>query len=66
MLEADPKKKVSANDSYNAYIESERSKRQLYQEDLEKNHAVIGKSMRTIQLPLRHLKEVNIGVTPLH
>eukprot|EP00731_Ephydatia_muelleri_P000870 Em0001g870a len=61
---ADPeKKKASVRDSYNADIESKQSaKRQRYQDDLEKNRSA---NMRTIQLPLRHLKGIGIGMTPL-
>eukprot|EP00731_Ephydatia_muelleri_P005661 Em0002g1837a len=74
---ADPeKKKASVRDSYNADIESKQSaKRQRYQEDLEENRAakrqryqedvVQGRNTRTIQLPLRHLKGIGIGMTPL-
>eukprot|EP00731_Ephydatia_muelleri_P036272 Em0228g4a len=75
------KKKASVRDSYNADIESKQSakrqryqedleenraaKRQRYQEDLEENQAAKGRNTRTIQLPLRHLKGIGIGMTPL-
>ncbi|KAL5502889.1 hypothetical protein EMCRGX_G009739 [Ephydatia muelleri] len=76
---ADPeKKKASVRDSYNADIESKQSaKRQRYQEDLEENRTtkrqryqeetalLKGRNTRTIQLPLRHLKGIGIGMTPL-
>eukprot|EP00731_Ephydatia_muelleri_P007958 Em0004g296a len=63
-IKADPeKKKASVRDSYNADIESKQSaKRQRYQEDVEENRAA---KRRTIQLPLRHLKGIGIGMTPL-
>ena len=75
------KKKASVRDSYNADIESKQSakrqryqedleenraaKRQRYQEDVEENRAAKGRNTRTIQLPLRHLKGIGIGMTPL-
>eukprot|EP00731_Ephydatia_muelleri_P003450 Em0001g3450a len=75
------KKKASVRDSYNADIESKQSakrqryqedleenraaKRQRYQEDVEENRAPKGRNTRTIQLPLRHLKGIGIGMTPL-
>ncbi|KAL5517936.1 hypothetical protein EMCRGX_G003583 [Ephydatia muelleri] len=75
------KKKASVRDSYNADIESKQSakrqryqedleenraaKRQRYQEDVEENRAAKGRNARTIQLPLRHLKGIGIGMTPL-
>eukprot|EP00731_Ephydatia_muelleri_P000489 Em0001g489a len=64
---ADPeKKKASVRDSYNADIESKQSaKRQRYQEDVEDNRAVKRQKYETIQLPLRHLKGIGIGMTPL-
>ena len=78
---ADPEKKASVSDSYNADIESKQSaKRQRYQEDLEENVLLKGSDIkrtsrrtallkgrytRTIQLPLRHLKGIGIGMTPL-
>ena len=78
---ADPEKKASVRDSYNADIESKQSaKRQRYQEDLEENVLLKGSDIkrtsrrtallkgrytRTIQLPLRHLKGIGIGMTSL-
>ena len=75
------KKKASVRDSYNADIESKQSaKRQRYQEDLEENRAakrqryqedveetalLKGRNTRIIQLPLRRLKGIGIGMTPL-
>ncbi|KAL5503568.1 hypothetical protein EMCRGX_G010536 [Ephydatia muelleri] len=74
----DPEKKASVRDSYNADIESKQSaKRQRYQEDLEENVLLKGSDIkrtsrrtvllkgRTIQLPLRRLKGIGIGMTPL-
>ena len=59
-------KKASVRDSYNADIESKQSaKRQRYQEDVERTALLKGRNTRTIQLPLRHLKGIGIGMTPL-
>ena len=58
--------KASVRDSYNADIESKQSaKRQRYQEDLEENVLLKGRHTRKIQLPLRHLKGIGIGMTSL-
>eukprot|EP00731_Ephydatia_muelleri_P016462 Em0009g886a len=76
---ADPeKKKTSVRDSYRADPEKKKTsryqedleenraaKRQRYQEDVEENRAAKGRNTRTIQLPLRHLKGIGIGMTPL-
>ena len=64
---ADPeKKKASVRDSYNADIESKQSaKRQRYQETSRRTALLKGRNTRTIQLPLRHLKGIGIGMTPL-
>ena len=64
---ADPeKKKASVRDSYNADIESKQSaKRQRYQEDVSSKRTALLKGRKTIQLPLRHLKGIGIGMTPL-
>eukprot|EP00731_Ephydatia_muelleri_P030385 Em0021g908a len=45
--------------------ENRAAKRQRYQEDLEENRAAkkAERSRRTIQLTLRHLKRVGIGIT---
>eukprot|EP00731_Ephydatia_muelleri_P000885 Em0001g885a len=69
------KKKASVRDSYKADPERrrplyatankadpEKKKASRYQDDLEKNRSA---NMRTIQLPLRHLKGIGIGMTPL-
>ena len=45
--------------------ENRAAKRQRYQEDVEENRAAKGRNTRTIQLPLRHLKGIGIGMTPL-
>ncbi|KAL5506785.1 hypothetical protein EMCRGX_G008525 [Ephydatia muelleri] len=42
--------------------ENRAAKRQRYQEDVEENRAA---KRQTIQLPLRHLKGIGIGMTPL-
>ncbi|KAL5516206.1 hypothetical protein EMCRGX_G001486 [Ephydatia muelleri] len=45
--------------------ENRAAKRQRYQEDLEETALLKGRNTRTIQLPLRHLKGIGIGMTPL-
>eukprot|EP00731_Ephydatia_muelleri_P012638 Em0006g1532a len=45
--------------------ENRAAKRQRYQKDVEENRAVKGRNTRTIQLSLRHLKGIDIGMTPL-
>ncbi|KAL5491302.1 hypothetical protein EMCRGX_G016564 [Ephydatia muelleri] len=45
--------------------ENRAAKRQRYQEDVEETALLKGRNTRTIQLPLRHLKGIGIGMTPL-
>ena len=59
-------KKASKRQRYQEDLEENRAaKRQRYQEDVEENRAAKGRNTRTIQLPLRHLKGIGIGMTPL-
>ena len=62
---ADPeKKKASVCDNYNADISDLLKGGNMHEEDLEENHAAKRqKYARTIQLPLKHLKGVGIGMT---
>ena len=45
--------------------ENRAAKRQRYQEDVEETALLKGRNTRTIQLPLRHLKGIGIGMIPL-
>ena len=66
---ADPeKKKASVRDSYSTDIESKQSaKRQGsdIKRTSRRTALLKGRNTRTIQLPLRHLKGIGIGMTPL-
>ena len=61
---ADPeKKKASVRDSYNADIESKQSAKS--KRTSRRTALLKGRNTRTIQMPLRHLKGIGIGMTPL-
>ena len=45
--------------------ENRAAKRQRYQEDVEENRAAKRQKYENNQLPLRHLKGIGIGMTPL-
>ena len=45
--------------------ENRAAKSQRYQEDVEETALLKGRNTKTIQLPLRHLKGIGIGMTPL-
>eukprot|EP00731_Ephydatia_muelleri_P006508 Em0003g756a len=64
---ADPeKKKASVRDSYNADIESKQSAKGSDIKRTSRRTALLkGRNTRTIQMPLRHLKGIGIGMTPL-
>ena len=57
---------LKGSDIYQEDVEENRAaKRQRYQEDVEETALLKGRNTRTIQLPLRHLKGIGIGMTPL-
>eukprot|EP00731_Ephydatia_muelleri_P003207 Em0001g3207a len=59
------KKKASVRDSYNADIESKQSAKGSDIKRTSRRTALLkGRNTRTIQLPLRHLKGIGIGMTP--